>query len=241
MKLLCNSVTISLLSLTSITAIAQNSIIDKVTDDGDIKYGIEALTTWKSEYLHRGFKLSNQNLGFQLAGQVALSNTSTLDIGIHHDAATSNGTFTETGAYIDFTQDIGDLSYTYTLNLRDYDNSTFKSGADIGSKVNWAYNDTFDLTAELSYDTGASGFYGEVKGSAYKNISNDSYLLFDTGFGLTSSYYGRTGLHHFFAKFEYVYNINDSVSISPYIGTSLGIHSNAPDSINTGIYFAVSF
>lgn len=241
MKLLISASTIYLLSLSAITATAQNSIIDKVTDDGDIKYGLEALTTWKSEYLHNGFRLSNQNLGFQLSGQVALSNTTTLDIGLHHDAATGDGNFTETGAYIDFTKDIGDLSYSYTFNLRDYDNSEFKSGADFGGKVNWAYDDTFDFTAALSYDTGASGFYGEVKASAYKNISNDSYLLFETGFGLASSYYGRTGLHHIFAKLEYVYNINDSISISPYIGTSLGVHNDAPDSIYSGIYFAVSF
>jgi len=228
------------LSLSVLSVTAQTELIEKTTD-GDIKFGIEALTTWRSEYIYRGFSLANQSLGFQLAGQVALSNTTTIDIGLHHDTAISDGDFSETGAYIDFSKNIGDLTYTGSLNLRDYTNSEFNSGADIGGKVNWAYNDTFDFTAQLSYDTGASGIYGELKASAYKDLSIDSYLLFNTGIGITSSYYDRTGLHHFQAKLEYVYNINDSVSISPYVGTSIGIDDEAPDSIYSGIYFAVSF
>lgn len=232
--------TLTLLSLSVFPATAQNALLEKAAD-GEVKFGLEGLTTWRSEYIYRGFSLANQSLGFQLAGQVSLSNSSTLDIGFNHDTASGDGEFSETGAYIDFSKDIGDLTYTASLNLRDYSNSEFDSGADIGGKVNWAYNDTFDFTAQLSYDTGASGIYGELKASAYKNISIDSYLLFNTGLGITSSYYDRTGLHQFFAKLEYVYNINDSVSISPYIGTSLGIHDEAIDSIYSGVYFAVSF
>lgn len=232
--------TLTLLSLSVISSSAQNTLIKKA-DDGDIKFGVEALTTWKSEYIYRGFSLADQSLGFQLAGQVALSNSSTIDIGLHHDTAASDGNFSETGIYIDFTKDIGDLSYTASLNLRDYTDSVFDSGADIGGSINWTYNDTFDFTAQLSYDTGASGLYGEVKATAYKNISIDSYLLFNTGLGITSSYYDRTGLHQLFAKLEYVYNINDSVSISPFVGTSIGIHDDASDSVYAGAYFAVSF
>jgi len=209
--------TLTLLSLSVISSSAQNTLIKKA-DDGDIKFGVEALTTWKSEYIYRGFSLADQSLGFQLAGQVALSNSSTIDIGLHHDTAASDGNFSETGIYIDFTKDIGDLSYTASLNLRDYTDSVFDSGADIGGSINWTYNDTFDFTAQLSYDTGASGLYGEV-----------------------SSYYDRTGLHQLFAKLEYVYNINDSVSISPFVGTSIGIHDDASDSVYAGAYFAVSF
>ena len=232
---------LTLLFLTAIPATAQTEIIEKAKDS-DIKFGLEGLTTWRSEYIYRGFSLANQSLGFQLAGQVALSNTTTIDIGLHHDTATSDGDFSETGIYIDFAKNIGDLTYTTTLNLRDYTNSTiFRSGADFGGNVKWAYNDTFDFTAQLSYDTGATGFYGELKASAYKNISLDSYILFSTHLGITSSYYGRTGLHQFQSKLEYVYNINDNVSISPYIGTSIGIHDEAPDSIYSGLYFAVNF
>ena len=178
---------------------------------------------------------------FQLAGQIALSNTHTIDLGLYFDTATGDGDFTETAAFIDFSKNIGDLTYTAKLTLKDYTNSTFKSGADIGGSINWIYNDTIDFTALLTYDTGAKGAYGEIKASAYKEISDSSYLLFSSGVGATADYYDRSGLHHLFAKLEYTHNISDSVSISPFVGTSIGIHDDAQNSLHGGIYFAVSF
>ena len=231
---------ISILALSSASVIAADDVIDKFADS-EIKYGLEGLTTWRSEYMYRGFKLADKSMEFQLAGQVALSDTETIDFGLYFDTATGDGDFTETGAFIDFSKNIGDLTYTANLTLRDYANSSFKSGADIGGSINWIHNDTIDFTAHLSYDTGASGAYAEFKATAYKELSQSSYLLLNGGIGATASYYDRSGLHHLFAKLEYTYNISDNVSISPFIGANLGIHKDAQDSIHAGIYFAVSF
>ncbi len=228
------------LSLSTISATAADSMIDKITDS-EIKYGLEALTTWRSEYIYRGFKLADKSMEFQLAGQASLSDSETIDFGFYFDTATGDADFTETAAFIDFSKNIGDLTYTANLTLRDYANSSFKSGADIGGSVNWIYNDTFDFTAQLSYDTGASGAYAEFKASAYKELSESSYLLFSSGLGLTASYYDSNGLHQLFAKLEYTYNISDNVSISPFLAANIGIDKEAQDSINAGIYFAVSF
>ena len=236
MKLLAST---AIFSLTALTASANDTIYKSV--EGDIKFGLEGLTTWRSEYMYRGFKLADKSMEFQLAGQVALSNTETIDLGLYFDTATGDGDFTEAGAYIDFSKNIGDLTYTAKLTLRDYANSQFKSGADIGGSVNWKMNDTFDFTAQLTYDTGAEGAYGEIKATAYKELSNSSYLMFKTGIGATASYYDRSGIHHLFAKLEYTYNISDNVSVTPFIGTSIGIHEEAENSIYGGIYFAVSF
>ncbi|MGJ8657291.1 MAG: hypothetical protein ACSHX6_12650 [Akkermansiaceae bacterium] len=235
---------LSIISLTCLSATAAESTIDKVTD-GEIKYGLEGLTTWRSEYMYRGFKLADKSMEFQLAGQVALSNTETIDIGLYFGTATGDGDFTEAGAFIDFSKNIGDLTYTAKLTLRDYANtqlkSQFKSGADLGGSVNWVLNDTIDFTALLTYDTGAKGAYGEIKASAYQEVSNSSYLLFSTGVGATADYYDRSGLHHIFAKLEYTYNISDSVSLSPFVATSIAIHDEAENSLSGGVYFAVSF
>ena len=231
---------LSLLCIACLPLSAAETAIDKATD-GEIKFGLEALTTWRSEYMYRGFKLADKSMEFQLAGQVALSNTETIDIGLYFDTATGDGDFTETGAFFDFSKNIGDLTYSAKLTLRDYSNSTFKSGADIGGSVNWKLNDNIDFTAFLSYDTGAEGAYGEIKATAYKEISTSSYLLFKTGIGATADYYDRSGLHQLFANLEYTYNISDNVSVSPFVGTSIGIHDEAPNSLFGGIYFAVSF
>lgn len=231
---------VSLLALTCLTANASESAIDKVTD-GEIKFGLEGLTTWRSEYMYRGFKLADKSMEFQLAGQLSLSNTETIDLGLYFDTATGDGDFTEAAAYFDFSKNIGDLTYTAKLTLRDYANSQFKSGADIGGSVNWKMNDTIDFTALLTYDTGAKGAYGEIKASAYKEISNNSFLVFKTGIGATADYYDRSGLHQLFAKLEYTYNISENVSVSPFVGTSIGIHEDAVNSLFGGVYFAVSF
>lgn len=209
--------------------------------NSEIKFGFEGLTTWRSEYMYRGFKLADKSMEFQIAGQIALSNTETLDVGVYFDTATGDGDFTEAGTFIDFSKDIGDLTYTAKLALRDYTNSTFKSGADIGGSVNWTMNETFDFTALLSYDTGARGAYGEIKATAYKGITDDSFILFKTGIGATADYYELSGIHHAFAKLEYTYNISDNVSVSPFVGASIGINDEAVDSLHAGVYFAVSF
>ncbi len=229
-----------LLILTSITAQAYIQSSNELTER-DIKFGLEGLTTWRSEYMYRGFKLADKSMEFQLAGQVALSNSETIDLGLYFDTATGDGNFTETGAFIDFSKNIGDLTYTAKFTLRDYANSTFKSGADIGGSISLKHNKNIDFTALLTYDTGASGAYSELKTSYYKELSIDSFILFNAGISATADYYDRSGIHHLFAKLEYTYNISDNVSFTPFIGTSIGIHSKAPHSIYSGINFAVSF
>jgi len=207
----------------------------------ELKYGIEALTTWRSEYVYRGFELAENSMEFQLAGQVALNNTDTIDLGFFYGSAGSEGDFSEASAFIDFSRNIGDLTYTAKLTLREYTHSTFESGADLGGSVRWAVNENIDLTGLITYDTGAEGFYFEGKFGYYRQVSDDSYLTFDAGLGAVADYYGRNGVHQAFSKIAYTYNINDAVSISPYVQMSLGIHDQAEDHVVAGAYFAVSF
>lgn len=207
----------------------------------ELKYGLEALTTWRSEYVYRGFELAENSMEFQLAGQVALSDSDTLDVGFYYGSATSDGDFSEAGAFIDFSRNIGDITYSAKLTGRDYSNSIFKSGADIGASVNWVLNDNVDLTGLVSYDTGAEGFYFEGKFSYYRQITDDAYFTFDTGLGAVADYYQHSGIHQAFAKLEFTYNINDAVSISPFVRMSLGLHDQASDHLTAGAYFAVSF
>ncbi len=231
----------SILSLTCLSVIAADDPSIQKNSDAEIKFGLEGLTTWRSEYMYRGFKLADKSIGFQIAGQLALSDTETLDIGLYFDTATGDGDFTEAGTFIDFSKNIGDLTYTAKLNLRDYANSQLKSGADLGGSVNWKMNENIDFTALLTYDTGAKGAYGEVKATTYKGITDSAYLLFHTGLGATADYYERSGIHHLFAKLEYTYNISDNVSVTSFLGASIGIHDEAVNSLYGGIYFAVSF
>ena len=225
----------------SVLAQDQGFINSPQPTKAELKYGVEALTTWRSEYVYRGFELADNSMEFQLAGQVALSNTDTLDVGFYYGTASSDGDFSEAGAFIDFSRNIGDLTYSSRLLLRDYTNSYFKSGVDIGATVSWAMNDRVDLSSTLSYDTGAEGFYLEGVFSYYKELNEDAYFTVDTGLSAVANYYSRDGLNHGFAKMEFTYNINDAVSVSPYIKASLGIDDLAENHLMAGAYFAVSF
>ncbi len=240
------------LSLASLALIASSSFAVAQTQEGaflnspqetssELKYGIEALTTWRSEYVYRGFELAENSMEFQIAGQVALNNRDTIDVGLFYGTAASDGDFTEAAAFIDFSRNIGDLTYASTLTLRDYTNSSFKSGADVGGSVSWAFNENIDFKGSINYDTGAEGFYFEGKAGYYRQVNDDSYLTIDAGLGVVADYYDRNGIHQAFAKLAYTYNINDAVSVSPYLQMSLGIHDDAENHLLAGAYFAVSF
>lgn len=215
--------------------------------DAELKFGLEALTSYRSGYVYRGFDLAGESLEFQLAGQVALSNTDTIDAGIYYGTASGSGDFTELAGFVDFSRDIGDFTYSALLNVRDYGSTAIdseielESGVDIGGSVSWRYSDSIDFTGEISFDTGAGGFYFEGKVGYYGNLGLDAFWTVDAGVGAVLDYYERNGLHQAFLKIGYTYNINDSVSVSPYGELSLGIDSAASDLLVGGVYFAVSF
>jgi len=233
MKILSSSVAAIVLGSFTATQAQEQAFLNAPKETSALlKYGVEALTTYRSEYVYRGFDLAGGSLEFQLAGQVALSNTDTLDLGFYYGTADSDGDFTETAVFFDFSRNIGDLTYSAVLTLRDYSNSFFESGVDLGGEVSWTVNEHIDLTGSASYDTGAEGFY---------ELSLDSYFTFDAGIGVVADYYSRSGVHQAFAKAAYTYNINDAVSLSPYLQLNLGIHDEAEDHVIAGAYFAVSF
>jgi len=218
-----------------------SAAVERTTPKSEIKLGLEATTSWRNEYIYRGFQLDDSSAEFQLAGQLAFSDTETLDFGLYYGSSTGSGNFSETAGFIDFSKNIGDLTYTAKLALKDYSNSRFESGADLGFAVSWALNDSVELTSMLSYDTGADGFYFETKGSYFKGINDDSFLTLDAGASAVSDYYQMDGLHHAFAKLTYTYNISDAVSVSPYVAASFGLNSGLDDHLVGGVYFSVSF
>jgi len=209
--------------------------------NAELKYGIEAVTTWRSEYVYRGFALAGNSMEFQLAGQMALSNDSAIDVGLFYGTATSDGDFSEFGGFVDYSKVVGKYTYAVELALRDYSQSTFKSGADLGGSVNCQINEAFGVSGSASYDTGAEGFHFESKLSYFEQVNDDSYLVLDAGISAVVDYYGRNGFHHAFSKLAYTYNINDSVSVTPYVSANLGIHSKTKNHLFGGVYFAVSF
>ena len=40
------------------------SALQRSTPEPELKFGLEALTTWRSEYIHRGFQLADNSMEF---------------------------------------------------------------------------------------------------------------------------------------------------------------------------------
>lgn len=206
-----------------------------------LKYGLEALTTWRSDYIYRGLQLSSSTLEFQLAAEVSLNNRDSFNLGLYYNTATGKGSFSETAAYLELARKINDDTLTFGILARHTANSSFKSGAEFNLSYLHPLNDNFELTGTLSYDTAAEGAFAEALGSYYKNFDDTSYLMVDLGLTATANYYDISGVNHLKAKISYTYNISDAVSVSPYLAAHLALNNQVDDHIHGGIYFAVSF
>lgn len=211
--------------------------------DLSIPYGIEALTSYRSEYVHRGFELANDTIDFQLSSRVSLANDFSINATAWYNNELDDGDFNEFGIYLDLRKDIGDMTYALGTTFHDYDDSFFEDGFDIFGSATWHINKCVDLGASVSYDTGADGWYGELFSSYYYSINDHSFMTLRGGVSAVDGYYGREGFNDVFAKLAYTYDINESVSVSPYIATSILLDGDdlGNDSFYGGVYFAVSF
>lgn len=209
----------------------------------DIPYGVEAVTQFRSEYNFRGFQLAEETTSFQLGLRYAANDTTHLNVAAWHDSENGEGDFSEAGALLALGKDIGDASFGISTTYRSYSHSLFENGLNLEASASYLLTENLTTSANIAYDTGADGFYTELKTAYYVRINDDSFLNLSSGISLVSDYYQLSGLNNAFAKISYSYNINSSVSISPYIGGSLLLDNqeNRSDSLNAGIYFAVSF
>ena len=209
----------------------------------DIPYGIEAVTQYRSEYNFRAFDLANETIGFQLGANYALDNSTTLTTTLWQDSETGDGDFAEAGALVSLAKDIGETTFSLSGIYRSYSNSFLESGTNIEAAVHHNLTDNLSSSATLAYDTGADGLYAELSLQHYHRINDKSFLSVTGGISYVEDYYQLSGLNDTFVKVGYTYNINQSVSIAPYIATSVLLDNteNRRHSLHAGAYFAVSF
>lgn len=209
----------------------------------DIPYGIEAVTQYRSEYNFRGFDLADETIGFQLGANYALNDSTTLTTTLWQDSEAGDGDFAEAGALVSLAKDIGQTTLELSGTYRSFSNSFFENGTNVEAAVHHHFTDSLSSSAKLAYDTGAEGLYAELSLQHYHRINDDSYLSITSGLSYLEDYYDLSGLNDAFLKVNYTYNINQSVSISPYIGTSVLLDNtqNRRNSLHAGAYFAVSF
>lgn len=209
---------------------------------GEIPLGVEVVTGYRSEYVHRGFLLGRQVLDVQLETEVTLSDHWLLGFGAWHAAETGDGDFSETAAVVDLRFEQGPWTLGASAGYHAYDHSLFRDGCDLGLFASWRLHEDFALTGGIWRDTGADGWYAKLEGVWSKPTGSDSFLEALAGTSWTSDYYGSSGWNDAYARLAWTYSVSENVSFTPFVGTSLALDSGPrKNRLFGGLWFAVTF
>ena len=230
----------------AITALALTTLPMSVSaeEKEEIQWGVEAVTGYRSDYIYRGFKLSESTLDFQLEAEFALSDTFSLNVGGWYATETGSGDFDEAAGFLHLRhQTTEHLTLGLSGVYRDFNNSIFQEGVDVGAFGTWHFCRDFGITLGGSYDTGAEGWYGHLETNWTKALNDKTFFSLKTGVSAVDDYYARDGFNDVYGRASLTYNISDTVSITPFVGGSALLDSDdiGDDNAFGGIWFEVRF
>ncbi|MBK1791133.1 hypothetical protein [Persicirhabdus sediminis] len=229
----------------SLTALSTALLLPASAEiDSEIPIGIEALTGYRSQYVNRGFILTDSMLEAQLDTRVSLNDRTTLSFAASYGTGTGSNDFAEGAGFLDLSYECTEvLSFGANLSYHDYSNSFFQNGLDAGLFAQWVFSNDVELRGEVHYNDGAEGWYGNAQLAWSYELSSSSYFRVSGGVSAVSDYYDRNGWNDAFGRAEIVYYINPAVSITPFVGGSALLDSDDTDgdSFFGGVWFAVTF
>ena len=193
----------------------------------EIQWGVEAVTGYRSDYIYRGFKLSESTLDFQLEAEFALSDTFSLNLGGWYATETGSGDFDEAAGFLHLRhQTTEHLTLGLSGTYRDFNHTIFQEGVDVGAFGTWHFCRDFGITLGGSYDTGAEGWYGHLETNWTKALNDKTFFSLKTGVSAVDDYYTRDGFNDVYGRAALTYNISDTVSITPFVGGSALLDSD---------------
>jgi hypothetical protein len=204
----------------------------------DIPLGVEVVTGYRSEYVHRGFELAQDLIDVQAEAEIALSDRWVLNLGGYYGTGSGSDDFSEAAAFLDLRYEAERWTAGIATTWRDYQDSFFKDGFDLAPRFAWHLTDDWNLAAGIAYDTGDGGWYGNLEAVWSKPLGESSFLGATAGTSWTEDYYGSSGWHDAYARLSWTYAFNDRVAVTPFAGTSIPT-SGGPGSnrLFAGIWF----
>ena len=197
--------------------------------ESDLLIGIETVTGIRSGYVHRGFDMADGLFDFQVEGEITLHECVYLNVG-GWVAIENGGPFEEYAGFLDLRTDVTNIvTVGAALTYHEYDGSMFDSGVDLGAFVTLYPTDDWDVTVGAYHDFGAEGWYVNAESGWSTRLGEDSYFALMGGVSWVDNYYGRSGMNDFYGRASVTYNVNSTVSLTPFLGWSLEIDDDNGD------------
>lgn len=206
----------------------------------DLVWGIETVTGLRSDLVYRGFDLADATLETQVETEVTLGANYALGLAAWHSAESSDN-FAETGLGVNLRRDFEKVSLTLSLDYHDFSESLFQDGADLGLKAQWFLTENWDLAIKGHYDFGAEGSYFAMEGGWSHPLSEKLFLAAESGVSALENYYARSGMNDFYGRLSVTYNVNSFLSLTPFLGYSVGLAEGTEDTAFLGLWLAVTF
>lgn len=212
--------------------------------ENEIQWGFEAVTGYRSSYVYRGFELAQSTIDFQLEGEVTINDKLSMNFGAWYATETGNGDFDESASFLHLRhQTTEHLTLGLSGTYRNFNQSIFREGVDVGAFATWHFCRDFGITLGGNYDTGARGWYGNLETNWSKPLSDKTFFSLKTGVSAVNDYYTIDGFNDVYGRLSLTYNISDSVSLTPFVGGAAMLDSDdiRDNHAFGGIWFIVRF
>jgi hypothetical protein len=212
--------------------------------ESNIPLGVEAVTGYRTELVHRGFVVAEDVFDFQVETEIVLADEWSVAIGGLYGTGSvhqSNEDFSETFGFVELRYGAKEWIAGWFVGYRNFSGSMLGDGWETGPFFTWHWNDDLDTTARILHDEAADSLFATLDASWSKALDEKSFIVVKGGVSVVDDFYGSKGFHAAELRVSYTYLVAPNVSFTPFVGTSLGIDDAADDSVYGGLWFEVTF
>lgn len=213
----------------------------KAEIEAEIPWGAEVVTGYRTDLIERGFQLGENVIDVQVQTEIVFNDEWSLGFGAFHATASGVDEYEETSSFVEIVREYEQMYIGWHLGYRDVQSTIWRNGLETGPMFMYRINQNISVGFRYLYDGGASGSYAEARCSWSHPLNDKSFLSINSTAGYAIDYYGRDGLHDLSARLGWTYNLASNISLTPFLGGSIGIHDDAADQIYSGLWFEVTF